>query len=134
LLQKAGVVKCKYVYDRQTGPLRVRLDRRLTLLFDVSDSYRIDSESLRFADFYFKSDLDPAIASGIAGGEKVYPLGLNYLVYPDTWDSDAIARAIRYDRGMNKLWAILRSMASERFIGVRGMFPRLSNTQSQKPE
>jgi len=130
LLQKAGVVKCKYVYDGRKGPLRVQLDGRSTLRFDVSDSYGIDTESLSSADFYFKRDLDPSLADAIAGGEKLYPLGLNYLVYPDTWDTGATARAFRYDKGTNKLWAILRSTAAERFIGLPDIFPRVSNTES----
>jgi hypothetical protein len=81
--------------------------RRL-MVFDTHDSYRIDPKILSHSDIYFKrSYYRKYIMEELPKkSEKIYPLGLNYPVYPygRDWSSFVrIARDVRSTRGFRQL-------------------------------
>lgn len=57
-------------------------DESINIVFDLSDGKKIINKSfLNDADVYYKRSYDKAYHSTIEHGNKIYPLGLNYLVY-----------------------------------------------------
>jgi hypothetical protein len=97
LLRRAGVVtlsqEClrtgaidmaapQHLRDARLAHLMVRVDDTVRLYFDNHDSGEIDVDAAERADFYFKRSFSrPHIPVGLVG--KVFPLGLNYELYPD---------------------------------------------------
>lgn len=62
--------------------LRVELNEQYNIVYDVSDSSDLPEETeLAKADFYFKRSIRPGDFTSVEHGQKVFPLGLNYLVF-----------------------------------------------------
>lgn len=73
--------------------LEVLVEGEVRLCYDLHDSDSLDAEHLERADYYFKRSFSPGAG---AGGQRaqVFPLGLNYLVYPDFIDRHTVQRSI----------------------------------------
>lgn len=66
-----------------------------TLHFDLADGDAIDEGALQESDFYFKRSYSAETVAHLAGGsEKVRPLGLNFPIYTDHFDSFALRRTL----------------------------------------
>lgn len=63
------------------------------LYFDLHDSAHIDLEALNLSDWYFKRSYDPIAIGGLPESARIQPLGFNYEVYADGFDTYSIARA-----------------------------------------
>ena len=108
--------------------LRVILNDKIKLHYDVFDGSKIDADYLDEADFYFKRSysLNHLQAYG-ENQKKVHPFGLNYEVYPSCIDKFALKRAIILRRKTKKIPAIIRALN----IPNHKLFtPRVNNMQS----
>lgn len=113
--------------------LRIRLNDLCDIIYDVSDSYFIpETLDLTGVDFYFKRSYWPEYLATLHHKVKVYPLGLNYLVFSDrdfpwrrawwaqTW-KDFFSQAIRFNPLLARLLRIQGSIFTshlDRFEGV----------------
>ncbi len=83
--------KPQHLHDARLAHLSIVLNDSLKLYYDVHDSWEIDEEKLHQVDYYFKRSFAPAWLEALNLGEqraKIFPLGLNYPVYPshrDIW-------------------------------------------------
>lgn len=115
-----------HLRDAWRAHVRVRVDNRLELFYDVHDSGEVDESALARCDFYFKRSFSPQWA----GRGKVFPLGLNYHVFdvaPDPFDG----RRLSLEAGWSeRLVAALRYTGLDRWLPLVYV-PRVSNLQGQ---
>lgn len=126
LLQRSGIVALEQTIVRQDirnaraaqhlryaryAHLRVVINGRLKVHYDVHDSREIDEEYLDSSDCYFKRSYCPSYLEGLGKNRhKVRPFGLNYLVYPDSADRFALQRGVFLpDPEKGKLKEMLRA-------------------------
>ena len=123
LLRQRGLIDLSIItpgfklYDRVTrripranNPqhLDVFINDCIHIHYDTQDGYAFDLDALNTCNFYFKrSYYPPYIESLSINKEKIFPLGLNYNVYPDSIDWSFIngirSRSKRYrNRNRNK--------------------------------
>lgn len=78
--------KPQHLRDARQSHLLVVVNGNLKLYYDCHDSHEIDEHAAREVDYYFKRSYQP---SSIAKPFKkqVFPLGLNYAVYPAEFDA-----------------------------------------------
>jgi len=122
--------KPRHLRDARFAHLRVILNNSLHLLYDTCDSWELDAEGLKWADFYFKRSLsrvDKEIYP--AQTEKIYPLGLNYLVFPASVDRFALRRSIAFTG--KKRDAFLAFIGSLNLPGFRKMLPQVNLMQAE---
>jgi hypothetical protein len=78
--------KPQHLRDAKETHLLVIVNEKLKLYYDCHDSYEIDEPAAREVDYYFKRSYQPSsIAEPFK--KKVFPLGLNYAVYPADFDA-----------------------------------------------
>jgi hypothetical protein len=87
-LANKGVIKIKLVKDKEyrvdeNAPptLKVILNDRIKVFYDLIDSDRLSTSDLDWSDIYFKRSYNTAQINEKTLGEKVLPYGLNYPVY-----------------------------------------------------
>ncbi len=120
--------KPQHLRDARNTHLSVILDGKIKLHYDTHDSWEIDEEFLNEADFYFKRSYCPASLAYLDSQQKKnMPLGLNYPLYPDTWDIFGLKRNLTLSSGMAKLVEVYRTLnLSSHFLFT----PRLRLMQS----
>ena len=102
--------KPQHLWDARNTHLRVILNGRLKLHYDAHDSWEIDEEYLREADFYFKRSFSHSYIENLGYSHKnIYPLGLNYPVHPSSLDFFALKRSKFADNKIEKLIEIARA-------------------------
>ena len=108
------------------------------IIFDAKDADGIHYELLNTCDYYFKRSYDPDIIlrQYPAHSEKIKPLGLNYLVYPDNLDKFTINRRWTLRKSnLSKIRAILFTLD---FLDLVKFKPRLrymhSNPGEKQPQ
>jgi hypothetical protein len=103
--------KPQHLRDARKTHLRVIVDGTLKLHYDTHDSGEIDEEFLDEADFYFKRSYCPALLTHLGTKRtKIIPLGLNYPLYPDTFDIFGLKRNLTLSSGIEKLVEVYRSL------------------------
>lgn len=114
MLYKRGLIDISQHITRDgrwRSHLRVILNNNLRLHYDTFDGWEIDEEYLSEADFYFKrSYSSPHIKKYGENRKKIYPLGLNYPVYPDKFDKFALRRGFTLADNDRILFKITRSV------------------------
>ena len=99
--------------------LEVVVDGSCRVGFDTRDSYEIDPATLARVDLYFKRGYSDAYVQSLSSREKVFPLGLNFVVYAGGFDRYLIKRALLQDRNLLKLRNVLLGLGLDRLIGNR---------------
>jgi hypothetical protein len=89
--------------DARSSHLKVIANGETVLYYDTHDSYEIDREALQQVDFYFKRSYLDTECEKLGAKGKVFPLGLNYLVYSDEADLFLLQRTA-LDRGTERLY------------------------------
>jgi hypothetical protein len=114
--------------------LRVELTcergRKLTLYFDNHDSKEIDRAHLDVCDVYFKRSFSRQYISEThpEDKERIFPLGLNYLVLPDDFDSLSLRRSIVLAASLTKMGSgILKAVNTRNLVTFH---PRLRTIHS----
>jgi hypothetical protein len=77
--------KPQHLRDARHAHLLVLLNDSIKLYYDTHDSHEIDEEAAAAADYYFKRSYAPSKVPH-ALRAKVFPLGLNYELYPEGRD------------------------------------------------
>ena len=100
----------RHLQNARYPHLRVVLNGRVKVHYDAHDSWEIDENFLAEADLYFKRSFSSErLDQLITGREKIRPLGLNYLVYPDQLDGWALRRHAALGTAKERLLASTRS-------------------------
>lgn len=81
----------QHLRDARRAHLLVLVNRRIKLYYDCHDSYEIDEPAAAEVDCYFKRSYEPSQVPDTLKG-KVFPLSLNYEVYPDEFDDFELQR------------------------------------------
>lgn len=102
-----GSNRPQYLRDALDAHLMVEVSdstRRVVLYFDNHDSRELDDQALAECDFYFKRSYssDYVSRTHADSAQKVHPLGLNYLVFPDGIDVAALWRSLALNSSMAK--------------------------------
>jgi len=92
--------KAQYLRNATHAHLKVEMshnNKTRTLYFDNHDAKEIDQEHLNNCDYYFKRSYSGEYikTNHSENASKIFPLGLNYLVYPDHFDKFAIGRDLK---------------------------------------
>ena len=91
------VTKPQYLRDAARAHLLVIVNGKIKLYYDAHDSYEIEENAARDADFYFKRSYAPCnIPSALK--TKIHPLGFNYPVYTTGPDCFELQRALVFER------------------------------------
>jgi hypothetical protein len=118
-----------HLWDAKRSHLTVLLDRHYVLYYDTHDSFEIDAETLATVDVYFKrSYYEPAIRQ-LELKHRVFPLGLNYLVYSDGVDMFAMERAALH-KGFARFRVLMRSLAIDYLFSPIRYTARVSRLES----
>ena len=92
------VSKPQHLRDARLAHLLVVVNGSVKLFYDNHDSDEIDGDVAESVDFYFKrSYSSPRIPDSVAS--KVFPLGLNYGLYSETFDALEFDRIQAFTRG-----------------------------------
>jgi hypothetical protein len=96
-----------HLRDAQGAHLKVVINDKTRVLYDVHDSYEIAPQDLDDVDFYFKRsyrrDAIPAQCR-----DRVFPLGLNYSAAANRFSALALQRSLFLNRGIRRLEELLR--------------------------
>jgi hypothetical protein len=98
-----------HLRDAKRSHLKVLLDRHHVLYYDTHDSFEIDAGILATVDVYFKRSYCERAIRQLELKHRVFPLGLNYLVYSDGFDVFAMERATLH-KGFDRFRVLMRSM------------------------
>ena len=93
--------------------LQVIVNNSLRLHYDTHDSADIDAEYLRQTDFYFKRSYAPQQLQRQHIGQqryKIHPLGFNYAVYPNSFDTFGLRRSLHLKSGEKTYKPLLRAL------------------------
>jgi hypothetical protein len=110
--------------------LTATLNGRVRLHYDTHDSSDLALNDLQESHYYFKRSYSPAVVKQLPDSQqqKVFPLGLNYRVLPDSIDRFAIQRGFRLNpAAADRLTAMLRTLDVRNILGFQ---PRLTEMQS----
>jgi len=100
----------QHLRDAALAILVVELEGGCKIVYDTHDSWEVNQELLASSKLYFKRSYQPQLLrENVTEHHKVRPLGLNYLVYPATFDSNDMWRNLRISKGKSKL-QMLRSI------------------------
>ncbi len=118
LLKKQGIINAQEIIEkRELGlfeetHLKVRINNKINVLYDMHDSKNIRSECLEGIDFYFKRSFSSEYIEkfSVNDREKIYPFGFNYQVLTDGFDSFLLKRTSLYEGFSDKYKIILKSL------------------------
>lgn len=122
LLHKHGVIEASQSIAKiplgkyQETHLKVVVNDEITVYFDMHDCGDVLPEYLAEADFYFKRSYSPAAIKDLAGREKVFPFGFNYLVNAGEFDKFLLQRRALH-RGGEYYKAIFHAIGAMKVLG-----------------
>jgi hypothetical protein len=112
--------------------LQVIVNDDVRVLFDMHDSWEIDQDAAERADFYFKRSYAPEKIP-LAMRARVFPFGLNYVVYPDHFDRFEVHRSVGLRRGTSVLQGVAASTAAQLRL-TRGRFRPYLSKMTARPD
>ena len=115
-------------YQNIHAHLRIILNDSINLHYDTHDDWGVEKEFLKDADYYFKRSYSQNHLESLGSQQKkIFPLGLNYCVYPNSFDKFLLQRNVILSDGVKKLSGIVRPLnILDRFL----FMPRLHIMQS----
>lgn len=103
-LHKKGIINLSQRVEKiplgkyQEVHVKVIVNDRFTLYYDMHDCGEILPEYLENVDFYFKRSYAPEFLDTLPDKEKVFPYGLNYQTYIDGFDPFLFQRRHLYEK------------------------------------
>jgi hypothetical protein len=143
LLHKSGAIEliqriCKtdfidkkkppHLQDGRVSHLKVLVNKEKVVYYDTHDSFEIDGEAINEVDFYFKRSYSDTEVFKLRDKEKIFPLGLNYLVYSNGLDTFLLRRTV-LDNGFNKFYNSMIGLGLDRFPGGMIYAPRADDLE-----
>ena len=120
--------KPQHIKDARKTHLRVVLNGRIRVYYDNHDSWEVDEEFLSDSDIYFKRSYSTRkLESYGCLRSKIYPLGLNYLVYPDNIDRFALNRCLLLGDAGEKIHSLIGSL---KFLDEFFFMPRVRRMEA----
>jgi hypothetical protein len=119
-----------YLSDSYKARVDVQFDDGPRLVYDMHDSWEVDSLALARADYLFKRSFAPTLL--LAGGaplEKIHSLGLNYHVIADRSDWFQAVSALIWRRPWRE--ALASAATALRAVDRYAYAPRVSSYESQ---
>ena len=115
--------------NEKLSHLCVILNNHIKIHYDLLDGWPVDQHYLNEADFYFKRSYSPSYLENIKEQRaKIFPLGLNYTVYPNYFDRFQLQRCFCLEHGIKKkISAFCRAI--NLFLKIR-FIPNLKSMQS----
>lgn len=117
--------KPPHLRDARENHLKVVINREITVYYDTHDGFEIDAEEAAQTDFYFKRSYSPGFISSLPERSKIFPLGLNYLVYGAGRDPFLLARHALFRSLRDKADVFVRALKLEPYLLNRIDTPRL---------
>tara|TARA_R110001599_G_scaffold79463_3_gene215297 strand:+ start:434 stop:1519 length:1086 start_codon:yes stop_codon:yes gene_type:complete len=123
LLQESGLIRLKQIIDRscshfnenralpfgaQSGGLKVVVNSKTNIYYDMADAHSVDEDNLRWSDFYFKRSYSIDIHSNIS--DKILPLDLNYMVKSNKFNWQNLVRTHQLSSGIERVKACIREL------------------------
>ncbi len=140
LLHQARVARVEQTVERvphlrygQEVHLQVVVNNRIKLFYDLHDGAQIDEKELADTDFYFKRSYNRDAIAHLTDKHKIFPLGLNYLVYQSASDSFLRGRGSLENELREKIASLVRGHRLERFSFGKFHTPR-ANELHQPPD
>jgi hypothetical protein len=99
--------------------LEVVVNGNCLICYDTRDSFEIDTEALGRADFYFKRSYSDQYVDNLSYKEKIFPLGLNFVVYAAGLDIFLLKRMSLQRRNILKFRNLLLGIGLDRLFGGR---------------
>ncbi|RFA29189.1 hypothetical protein CAI21_10495 [Alkalilimnicola ehrlichii] len=136
MLHRAGVISLSQTVRKRpkkkvsgmSGPagLSLIVNDRIRILYDTFDGWEIhDKAALEAADYCFKRSYCPQRAARLETAERrIYPLGLNYEVYPSGPDPFGVHRALKLEALGDKLPQTVQSLS---LLGRRRQISSVEN-------
>ncbi|MEP6594734.1 MAG: hypothetical protein ABJA71_02260 [Ginsengibacter sp.] len=133
-LKKKGVIDLKVIFKKSnketTGLTNATINKKYKVIYDASDGYiwlngKSIQENLEYfqnnysVDFYFKRSYHKELLQYNSVGRKIFPLGLNYNVHPDSnlfFLNETLPDKIKYALKTNKY---LKSIFKKKFFYAR---------------
>ena len=114
--------------DSKHFHLNVTINDCIKVNYDTKDGWPINPEMLESSDYYFKRSFSPKLIERLGVHQKkIFPLGMNYAVFPNGFDKFAFQRHFVLSRGVQKAASALRQTF---FFNHFRFTPRLSIMQS----
>jgi hypothetical protein len=144
ILHRKQVASVRYVIDRKlladrSVPDHVRKSRQSILLarvndrsvaYDTMDGKNIDEQVLAEVDFYFKRSFSAEAVKDYPHGARIYPLGLNYLVYNDDFHPSGFKRLVLEKGLVEKINHLMTICHADRVCRSNAFYrPRLESCQ-----
>lgn len=107
----------------------VVLNGKIRLCYDLHDWNWIDEEILRESDFYFKRSYDEKHISILAEKDKIFRLGLNYMVTSSSRDFFRLRRS-QFFGGKDKLKSVVKSLKIAESFGKSGETEQIRNLEA----
>jgi len=137
LLQRQGIIDLSFQLLKERPPdlpgvgpngLKVVINGEKLLFYDTFDGYQINPNVLGKVDFYFKRSFLPSAIDKNMIYRKVFPLGLNYLVYEGSPSFFSLKRTGLEKRFVGKIKNVFNALEIDRLVGSKTFFiPRVSN-------
>lgn len=116
--------KPTHLRNSKNTHLKVILNKKTVLYYDLHDSYEIDADVLKDVDFYFKRSFSEKTITNEELKKKIFPLGLNYCTFDSRFDLNLIKRSSLYN-GFNGIKNILRGLNIDSLYFKKLYTPRI---------
>jgi len=117
-----------HLRDSKHAHLRVIVNDSIKIHYDTHDSWEINERYLTETDYYFKRSFSPNHLQNFGEQrKKIYPLGLNYEIFPNSFDRFGIQRNLVLGEGKIGINQIIMSF---NFTDIFKFTPRVNNLWS----
>jgi hypothetical protein len=135
LLYKNGLIdfKQEFNHKKEKKPnnahqIRVIVDDRIRLHYDMIDGCGINNKDLEASHYYFKRSYSSKYISTFGNRQKrIFPFGLNYELHPSHFDKFALKRNLLLQKGFRKITGIINIFDIQSKLNYK---PRINNMQS----
>ena len=135
LLYKNGLIDLRQVFnnEKEKKPnhrhqIRVIVNDGIKLHYDITDGYSINKKDLEESHYYFKRSYYLKYISTFGDRKKkIFPLGLNYELYPSNIDKFALRRNFLLQEGFRKITGIINTFDIRSKLNYK---PRINIMQS----
>jgi hypothetical protein len=135
LLYKNGLIDLRQVFNNQKEKkpnhrhqIRVIVDDRIKLHYDMIDGCGINNKDLEESHYYFKRSYCPEYMVTCGDRQKkIFPLGLNYELYPSHIDKFALRRNFLLQEGFRKITGIINTFDLQSKLNFK---PRINIMQA----
>ncbi len=104
-INKLRALQAPQLFGPQNAYLKVTINNEIHIIYDTRDTYEVNFSHLESSDFYFKRSFSKAHTNCVVAKiqKKIFPLGHNYLIYPDHFDLPLLLRHLLAPSKLNRL-------------------------------